>query len=340
MASWVRAKLLLRDGKLAEAQKLLDQTAATLPDPQLTEDELAFHSEESEGGKIATPSLASSESAVILTTQGKYVDAIDRFVKSGFWVDAAHLAEQVLTVDELKAYVDAHWPASLIKEKPDEEWYSYNEGLETVHPSYIALDLRYLLGRRLVRVGRLEEARPYLGEEFDSTMDFLRDGLLHGEDSKQPADRRAAGYFSAACVTRKFGLELLGTELDPDWYLFEGQYEMDYRKEMNARAENPHLKPGPGELEKAESNRPEPDKRFHYRYRAAELARKAAALLPDGSEDKARYLATAGTWLKARDPEAARPFFKALVDCCSQTKLGQEARRVKWFPEVPECEVE
>jgi hypothetical protein len=337
MARWIRAKLLLRDGKLAEAQKLLEQTAATLPDPQLDEDEISFHSEESEGGKLATPVLASSESAVLLTTQGKYEEALDRFLKSGFWVDAAHLAEQVLTVDELKAYVDAHWPADLVKDIP-EEWYSYNEGLEIAPSNVIARDLRYLLGRRLVRAGRLGEAQQYLPADMESSLGSLRTALLHSEEPGQPADRRAAAYFRAACVTRKQGLELLGTELDPDWYLFEGQYEMDYRKEMKERAENPHLKPGPGELEKAERARPEPDKRFHYRYRAADLARKAAALLPDGSEQKARYLATAGTWLKARDPEAARPFFKALVDCCSETKLGQEAQRVKWFPEVPECE--
>src|SRR6185436_9913702 len=117
VARWIRAKLLLRDGQLAEAQKLLDQTAATLPDPQLTEDEVLIHSEGEAGGKLAT-----AESAALLTTQGQYTEALDRFLQSGFWVDAAHLAERVLTVDELKAYVDSHWPADLVKDIP-EEWY-------------------------------------------------------------------------------------------------------------------------------------------------------------------------------------------------------------------------
>ena len=344
MARWVRGKLLLRDGKLAEAQKLLEETAATLPDPRLDQDEIDFHSPWAVGGKLATPSLASGESAVLLTTQGKYADALDRFLKAGFWVDAAHLAEQVLTVDELKAYVDAHWPASLIKDipKPGEEgeYFSYSEGLETAPSNHIARDLRYLLGRRLIRAGRLGEAQPYLPAAMESPLGSLRGALLHAEEPGQSADRQAAAYFRAACVTRKQGLELMGTELEPDWFIYEGQYEMEYRDEMQKRAENPHLKPGPGEVEKTVSNRPEPDKRFHYRYRAAELARKAADLLPDGSGEKARYLATAGTWLKTRDREAARPFLKALLDCCSQTELGQKAQRAKWFPEVPECEAE
>ena len=340
VARWIRAKLLLRDGKLAEAQKLLDQTAATLPDPQLTEDETYIHSEGNAGGKIATPSLASGESAAILTTEGKYTEALDRFLKSSFWVDAAHLAERVLTLDELKAYVDSHWPADLVKDIP-KEWYGYDEGLHPAPANVVARDIRYLLGRRLVRAGRDGEAQPYLPAGLEPSLGSLRTALLHGEEPGQPADRRAAALFHAACVTRKQGMELMGTELDPDWFIFEGQYEMPMLPEqIAARTENPHLKPGPGELERAERNRPEPDKRFHYRYRAAELARKAAVLLPDGSEQKARYLATAGTWLKARDPEAARLFYKALVECCSGTKLGQAAQRVQWFPEVPECEQE
>ncbi|HKH49774.1 MAG TPA: hypothetical protein VKM72_34400 [Thermoanaerobaculia bacterium] len=70
------------------------------------------------------------------------------------------------------------------------------------------------------------------------------------------------------------------------------------------------------------------------------MAWDAAGLLPDGSDQKARYLATAGTWLKARDADAARPFYKAILECCSSTKLGKEAQQVRWFPEVPECEQE
>jgi tetratricopeptide (TPR) repeat protein len=339
MARWVRAKLLLREGKLAEAQKLLDQAAATFPDPQMTEDELYSHTSGSTGGKIATPTLASGESAALLTTQGKYTEALDRFLKSGFWVDAAHLAERVLPLDELKTYVDAQWPASLIEDLP--EYPTYSEGLQPALPALAARDIRYLLGRRLVRAGRSDEARSYFPEAMGAPLSTLMASLRQGEDPAESADRRAAGLFRAACVARKQGLELMGTELTPDWFLYEGQYEMlTSPGDLKTRAENPHLKPGPGEAQQFERTRPDPDKRFHYRYRAAEMAWEAAGLLPDGSEQKARYLATAGSWLKARDADAARPFYQALVDCCSDTKLGQEAQRAQWLPAVPECEQE
>jgi tetratricopeptide (TPR) repeat protein len=335
MARWVRSRLLLREGKLDEAQKLLDQTASTLPDPGMTEDEMWIHSEGSAGGKIATPALASGESGVLLTTQGNYREALDRFLRGGFWVDAAHLADRVLPLDELKASVDEKWPAALIKDLP--EYPMHWEGLQAT-PNLAARDIRHLLGRRLVRAGRFEEAEPYLPENLRPTLDTLATGLRDGRDAALPAERRSAALFRAACVTRKQGMELTGTELDPDWFALEGQYEiLNYPTEMAARAENPHLKPGPDESQRMEQNRPEPDQRFHYRYRAADMARDAAALLPDGSDEKARILATAGSWLKARDPETARPFYQALLDCCGDTKLGREAKQVRWFPEVPDC---
>ena len=50
---------------------------------------------------------------------------------------------------------------------------------------------------------------------------------------------------------------------------------------------------------------PTPDKRFHYRYRAADLAWEAARLMPDNAPELAVLLCEAGGWLKARDPKAA-----------------------------------
>jgi hypothetical protein len=87
------------------------------------------------------------------------------------------------------------------------------------------------------------------------------------------------------------------------------------------------------ELQRLEAQRG-PEKRFHYRYRAAELAWWAASLLPNESEETARILHTAGGWLKARDPQAANPFYQALVLRCGGTELGRAAAKVRWFPRV------
>jgi hypothetical protein len=83
-------------------------------------------------------------------------------------------------------------------------------------------------------------------------------------------------------------------------------------------------------------HQPKPNERFHYRYYAAELAWEATQLLPNNDENTAYILWTAGSWLKARNPQFADRFYKALVRRCRRTSLGAEADRIRWFPkEIP-----
>jgi hypothetical protein len=56
--------------------------------------------------------------------------------------------------------------------------------------------------------------------------------------------------------------------------------------------------------------------------------------MPDNSDDTARVLCLAGTWLKLRDPQAADRFYKALVRRCRKTEMGALADKLRWFPKV------
>ena len=58
---------------------------------------------------------------------------------------------------------------------------------------------------------------------------------------------------------------------------------------------------------------PKPDKRFHYRYVASELAAKAARLLPKSSETAGIYLCFASKWLLLRDPPAGQAYYKEFM---------------------------
>jgi hypothetical protein len=98
-----------------------------------------------------------------------------------------------------------------------------------------------------------------------------------------------------------------------------------------------HLGPTADERQRARRRTAVPMKRFHYRYRGADLAGEAAALLPDGSAEKAGMLVTAGNWLEGRDSEAAKPFYEALLSCCGETDLGRRARSLKAIPNVPDA---
>jgi len=73
---------------------------------------------------------------------------------------------------------------------------------------------------------------------------------------------------------------------------------------------------------------------YHYRYTAIQYAWRAAELMPDNSEETARVLCIAGSWMKGRDPNEADRFYKELVIRCAKTKLGQEADKLRWFPKI------
>ncbi len=341
ISKWVRARLLLRDGKLDEARGLLAEAARDLPDLGIDMDE-AMQIVYETGEVLAAPQRALGEEAVVRVTQKDYTGALDRFLRAGYWMDAAYLAEQVLTLDELKTYVDATWPASLAaKYEPPtgDKWEPLLVGgYTTPAPERLARDVRNLLGRRLAREGRLRDALGYALPDRRPFLERLAGHVEAGRDKKRPTAERGQELFQAACLTRHKGMYLTGTEVEPDWALVEGDYQVETWtfQTRDTRRKNRILSETPDETARVKRNRARPWKRFHYRYRAADLAWEAASLLPSGDE-KAGMLATAGSWIEHEDPQAADRFYKQLVRCCRSTELGREADELRWFPEANAC---
>jgi nucleoid-associated protein YgaU len=91
------------------------------------------------------------------------------------------------------------------------------------------------------------------------------------------------------------------------------------------------------EIQRAARHGTDPNQRFHYRYQATLLAWEAAKLMPNNSDETARMLCTAGSWLKQRDPETADFFYKMLVRRCRKTAIGDQADRMRWFPVLDEA---
>jgi hypothetical protein len=129
-------------------------------------------------------------------------------------------------------------------------------------------------------------------------------------------------------------MELLGTEVQPDWHVWEGSFEEGVTWESRAtNAMEAKINfASAGEVQRAAQHASDPDQRFHYRYQAAVLAWEAAKLMTNHCDDTAFVLWTAGSWLKNRDPETADIFYKALVRRCRNTALGAEADYLHWFP--------
>jgi tetratricopeptide (TPR) repeat protein len=320
MAHWIRAKLLLRAGRVEHAMAELAAAARGFPPD---EEWRGLHevAPDYPSGVLAPRDRTLGELGVLRLARGQYIESLDTLLRAGYWMDAAYVAERVLSVDELRSYVDRSWPVDSVSAVADDG--------DATGPQ-----LRHVLARRLARAARWDEARPYFAPGLHRYLDEYVTALRRGRDATQPEDERAAALLRAARLCRDQGLALLGTELDPDWSVEDGDFELPstaaYRDE-----------PAAGRLTDATANERtrlqlhalRPARRWHYRYIAADLAWDAAELMPDEDEATARVLCEAGGWLKARDPGAAEPFYRALVRRCGTTDIGREAARLRWFPQ-------
>ncbi|UVM38831.1 hypothetical protein LOY28_29730 [Pseudomonas sp. B21-017] len=280
LAWWLRAKLAVRDG---------DKNAAAAAYAKAAQ---AFPQNES-WGERRTPDWdyetlqpkcrVEGESAILALQRGDYLQAFDQLYRSQgiYWFDAATVAERVLTLDELKQYVDTQVPAPPPLSQQDRDNYV---------PLPVAASLRNLLGRRLLREERYDEAPAY----FDNA-DLQAKAKWYGQLRKEAESKwwptsKAFAYYYAATLARYNGMELLGYEMSPDYVTFGGNYSL----------EAPELKVGPlmseGEVQRQQATVAQPDERFHYRYVATALASKAADHLPHSSQAFASVLCKASGW--------------------------------------------
>ncbi|NIA21576.1 MAG: hypothetical protein GWP05_06345, partial [Anaerolineaceae bacterium] len=336
-ARWVRSKLLLRDGKIDEAVALLRGLVSAFP----AEDQWIDWSADL---RLTAPqSNVRAELGVLMLGRRDFVTALDMLLRSGYWEDAMYVAERVLTIDELTRYVNRHAAdpelTGRLATTPDMK----DEGANRL--PYV----RNLLARRLARAGRWAEALPLYAADTREDARRYQALLAEGRDAKRSARERAESLFRAARLGRRRGHRIIGADLDPDWMIHGGRFDFESAASVRAlrlaRALADHfaqgtpppallaaLGPTDDEQQRARSSAPQPTKRYHYRYVAANLMWDCAALLPDNDPLLARALWEGGTWIKNRDPQAADRFYKALVLRCRKLPVSAEADRKRWFP--------
>ncbi|MFJ2538195.1 hypothetical protein [Pseudomonas sp. NPDC087614] len=289
LAWWLRAKLAVRDGDKNAAAAAYAKAAQAFPQSE-------------DWGYRRTPDWAyesvqpkcrvEGESAILALQRGEYLQAFVQLYRSNdlYWFDAATVAERVLTVDELKQYVDDNVPAPPALTQQERDNYV---------PLPVAARLRDLLGRRLLREGHYAQAVGY----FDSA-DLQNKARLYGEQ-RMKADaawwptQRASALYNAAWTAREWGMDILGYEMAPDYATFGGNYSL----------ETAELTVGPlvsdAELQRQKASEAQPDQRYHYRFVATELARKAADNLPHTSQAFAAVLCNAAGWNSSPDDLSA-----------------------------------
>lgn len=309
-AKWIQAKLLMRDGKLEDAALTLKNLLGLL-DPN---DKWVIRNDDPWFDEATSADQAvRGELAALNVTRGDYAAAVEQFLQANEWADAAYIAERVMTIDELEKVVGAI--PSIIP--------ALNEDAAT--------SLRHLFARRLARLGQWEKAIPlYPDDELKTAAKSTAAALARANDGENPARDRAQALFNAAELVREHGLELVGTELAPDWFLEAGEFELEVSR---LQTNDASLKPSKDELDRTQQSATQPGKRFHYRYQAADLMWECAALLPNNDTLTAEALYQGGTYLMNRDPEAADRFYKALVRRNPNLAIARQADKLRWFPE-------
>ncbi len=144
-------------------------------------------------------------------------------------------------------------------------------------------------------------------------------------------DQRAEHLWQAAVIAREQGMELLGTEVEPDWFFMDGQYEppstVDERSRPGSRSSSAPVRTNSA----AFAHEITPYVRFHYRLHRGGPRLAATELMPNGTDELAWRLWTAGSWLKYRErkpPIASTRRSSAGVEL----RPRQRGDRIRWFP--------
>ena len=374
LALWLRAKLALHDGKPDVAARCFAQAIHSYPAAARDISADLDNSTNIAGnGAAFRTSQFQADLGIISLARSDYAQALTALLRSGFWNDAAYVAERVLTVNELRAYVRTNFPQAPPPRQPPPPadrygeaedrfsgWYfpplnalqSLQERLAPIHSANpAAYSLRYLLARRLARDGRYAEARECYPQALWPKFDEYVAARKLGADPRQPRARRADALWRAAKITRWLGMELFGTDDEPDWYVYSGDFEGEsYRDDRLGRppahdawqgtspaASLTQIPPASqNEQRRIAKDQVRPESRYHYRYPAADLAWQAATLMPDQQDSTAHVLAAAGWWLESvEDDKAADRFYQAIVRRCGQTDLGRQADKTRALPVVP-----
>lgn len=219
------------------------------------------------------------------------------------------MAERVLTIDELKGFVDKHVPAPATPLKP------VNPDDYNGQPLTPEVQLRELLARRLMRAGRPQEAMAYFDiPNYRQVAQQYADTLKTAQDKSADKLARAKAYYQAATLLRSQGLVFTGYEMTPDYAIYDAGYS--YLGDAFDTRELKHKSwISSAEAARAKAALPPQDNRFlHYRWQAVDLAQQAADLLPPKSQAYAAVLCNAAGWVIKRDAKTGRALYQRYIN--------------------------
>lgn len=352
-AAMLRSRLELRLGRRVEATEALERALPGLEKitegPSWSVDDRLWKNWDKSWISVARGQTNSADSklraelAMLKLALGQYQDALRLKMAAGLIWDARYVAECVMSIDELKAFVSAE---AMVKHVCKRWQGVYDETMDFID---INEEIRVLLARRLCRAERWLEAKPFVKPGMSVHIDAYVGYVTTAQDTTKSNYERADAYWKAALLIREHGRELLYCDFGPRWtsgqqislgLFFEGWYETDWPQ---CRFEPTHAYPlqpftGAGADERQRigrwlgANAP-PGNRHNVlmKYRTFDLAMKAVELLPDNDEAAATIAQFVGVELSALDPMYANAAYKALAIRFKATRFGKEAFERRWF---------
>jgi tetratricopeptide (TPR) repeat protein len=276
------------------------------------------------------------ELGMIALAEGNFDEALRHFEESRHLSESFYVGECLMDLEALKAYVNGRPP---IRRAPKMDRSYYHEPL---------MNLRELVGSRLMRAGRLEEALEYVNPDLRARATsyvLLRRAAARTDLSGR---ERADAHWRSALLIGEIGETILHAPFGLSWSSGTGWY-VGYGHLPSLRLGQPDhgealptmilVGSGPeerrrlGDWKARHIEAPELSER-DARYASFQHAMEAVRLLPDNDPAGAEILQYAGNLLKYRDPKAAVPAYRLLVSRFPLTAHGKHALRAHWFSAV------
>ena len=323
LAQWVLAKVALRSGDAKAAAGHYSELIRAMPREQKWIDG-------GEGAVTSAQCRAQAEAGTLALSQGDYLQAMDLFFAAGpdYLTDLSYLAERVLSTPELVSFVDRQTkPQTLMNTAAEGEApeysFPYDEQSYQALPGVEQHTLRSILARRLMREGAYQQALPYFNDPNyqAAAKEYGQARTLAGSGS---GIAKAQALYTAAKLARLQGIDILGYELAPDYATYGGSYapwspldEPPESPEAQSAQDN-YVKRRDAFVTELEKQRlaaslATPNKRFHYRFVATELAGQAADAVPARSQAFAAVLCHATAWVINRDAPEAQKIYARYV---------------------------
>ena len=307
LADWVRAKLALRDDRVEQASDYFEAAMRGFEGVEWKRDDYY--------GTERKPScMIAAEAGLLALSRDELTTGFELMLMAGpaNWLDAAYLAEYVLTLDELRTVI-GRLPYNEDLVDSDQyfnyrsNWPFYGSPSRDVYTA-----ARYLFARTLMRASLFDEAIDYF--PWQVTRDHARRFAAQMTAPEDESDEmKARRLFEAARMARDYGLRLLGWETEPDYAVYGANHHLNSGVgEVLDSFDDPAQRRwmAEREVQGVLEGRIRPGRRYSYRYTAAALANRAADFLQPESEDFAIALCHAARWLTYIDHGAAKQYFQ------------------------------